>query len=92
MVGKIGRHLKKISEGKLVIPRIYALDPAGPGFEDHNIDGFEPICRTDAKYVQIIHTCGGKLGMIHRVGHIDFYPNGGTKHPGKLTTMFRYCC
>lgn len=28
MVGKIGRQLRKISNGALVIPRIYALDPA----------------------------------------------------------------
>lgn len=32
MVGKIGRHLKKKSNGTLVIPRIYALDPAGDYF------------------------------------------------------------
>lgn len=29
MVGKIGRELQEISRGKLVIPRIYVLDPAG---------------------------------------------------------------
>lgn len=29
MVGKIGRHLKLISNEKVVVPRIYALDPAG---------------------------------------------------------------
>lgn len=29
MAGKIGRELKKISNGMLVVPQIYALDPAG---------------------------------------------------------------
>lgn len=29
MVGKVGRQLQKITSGRLVIPRIYALDPAG---------------------------------------------------------------
>lgn len=29
MVGKIGRQIKNLSNGTLVIPRIYALDPAG---------------------------------------------------------------
>lgn len=29
MVGKIGRHVKKLSDGKVVIPKIFALDPAG---------------------------------------------------------------
>lgn len=54
----------------------------GPGFEDSPIEGMEAIHSTDAKYVQVIHTCGGKLGMLHRVGKIDFYPDGGTEHPG----------
>lgn len=29
MVGKIGRQIKNLSNGTLIIPRIYALDPAG---------------------------------------------------------------
>lgn len=29
MAGKIGRELKKLSKGALVVPQIYALDPAG---------------------------------------------------------------
>lgn len=29
MAGKIGRELKKLSNGTLSIPQIYALDPAG---------------------------------------------------------------
>lgn len=82
MAGKIGRHIQKISNGLVKIPRIYALDPAGPGFEDHPSIGFEPIKRTDADYVQIIHTNGGQLGMQQRTGTVDFYPNGGSKQPG----------
>lgn len=59
----------------------------------------EPISRTDGKAVQIIHTCGGKLGMLHRVGTIDFYPDGGTKHPGcdvditaSMVEPYQYVC
>jgi len=99
MVGKIGRHLRKITNGKLSVPRIIALDPAGPGFEDHHIDGFEPITRTDGDYIQIIHTCAGKLGMQRRVGDIDFYPDGGANHPGcdvdvtsSMVGSFHYVC
>lgn len=33
MVGKIGRHLQKITNGKMILPRIYALDPAGNKFQ-----------------------------------------------------------
>lgn len=32
MVGKIGRQIKNLSNGTLLIPRIYALDPAGKLF------------------------------------------------------------
>lgn len=99
VVGKIGRQLRKITNDKMVIQKITALDPAGPGFEDRSIDGFEPITRTDGQYVQIIHTCGGQLGMQHRVGHIDFYPDGGSRHPGcdgdattSLVGSFQYVC
>lgn len=41
-----------------------------------------PITRTDAAYVQIIHSDSGRLGMESRIGTIDFYPNGGSHHPG----------
>lgn len=41
-----------------------------------------PITRTDAAYVQIIHSDSGRLGMKSRVGTVDFYPNGGSRHPG----------
>lgn len=72
---------------------------SGPGFEKHNIDGFEPISRTDGAYVQIIHTGGGFLGMKGRVGTIDFYPDGGSFHPGckvdvtsSLFGSFQHAC
>lgn len=45
--------------------------------------GFEPISRSDAKYVQVIHTNAGILGMQYQVGTADFYPNGGIRQPGK---------
>nr|XP_054765066.1 pancreatic lipase-related protein 2-like [Lytechinus pictus] len=62
-----------------------ALDAAGPSFEGTHED-----CRldeTDALYVDAIHTDSGKLseggvGISQRVGHSDFYPNGGYAQPG----------
>lgn len=83
--GLVGREVKRISNGKFVIPRIYALDPAGPGYEfqmEVHVTGFDRISKTDAKYVQIIHTNAGKLGIVDSVGHADFYPNGGKHQPG----------
>uniref|UniRef100_A0A6P7GNI4 Lipase member I-like isoform X1 n=2 Tax=Diabrotica virgifera virgifera TaxID=50390 RepID=A0A6P7GNI4_DIAVI len=73
----LGAHLsaftaRLINRGKL--SRITGLDPALPSFtivpDDHlNI--------YDAEFVDIIHTCGGFLGIKSPIGHVDFYPNGG---------------
>lgn len=37
---------------------------------------------TDAAYVDVIHTDAGTLGTTQRVGHIDFWPNGGVHQRG----------
>ncbi|GBN04746.1 Inactive pancreatic lipase-related protein 1 [Araneus ventricosus] len=65
--------------------RITGLDPAGPYFR-----GTDPVVRldpTDAGFVDIIHTNAADsifsgLGMTDAIGHMDFYPNGGSKQPG----------
>jgi len=84
--GLIGRHLKKISNNNFVISRIYALDPAGPGFETKNNvllpKRYDCISKDDAEYVQIMHTNGNRYGVNSSVGHSDFYPNGGMNQPG----------
>ncbi|CAH2244753.1 jg5590 [Pararge aegeria aegeria] len=57
--------------------RITGLDPARPLFElpimppDYRLD------KTDADFVDIIHTCGGVFGYRRSYGHADFYPNNG---------------
>ena len=84
--GLVGRHLQKISNNTFIIPRIYALDPAGPGFESPVIhEYFESIKKTDAAYVQIIHTNGNMYGLTRAAGHSDFFLNGGMNQPGCLT-------
>lgn len=70
MVAKVGRHVRELSSDKYQISNIFALDPAGPGFEDQPFNGMEPISSTDADYVQVIHTNGGNLGMQYRCGTI----------------------
>lgn len=100
IVGKIGRTVTKMTNGKMVIPKIFALDPSGkkflnilcflfpifnfpaPNFEFNPVNGFEAISKTDATYVQIIHTNGGILGMQMQAGTADFYPNGGVRQTG----------
>lgn len=52
------------------------LDPARPAFEncigpEHHLD------RTDAEFVDVIHSCAGVLGYKEPIGFVDFYPNGG---------------
>ena len=46
------------------------------------------IDKSDASFVDIMHTCGGNedtgfLGINAAVGHADFFPNGG-HHVGYL--------
>ena len=83
MTGLIGRTVKKLTNGKVVIPRIYALDPALPCFELPGcFSGFVTISKDDAAYVQIIHTNAGILGVRKSAGHVDFFPNGGHKQVG----------
>ncbi|XP_054729223.1 pancreatic lipase-related protein 2 [Anastrepha obliqua] len=60
------------------VEQIIGLDPAGPLFTlpaavspDFRLD------RTDAQFVQVLHTSGGTLGTSIKSGHADFYPNGG---------------
>lgn len=53
------------------------LDPARPAFEDC-IGPENHLDRTDAEFVDIIHSCAGFLGFKSPIGHVDFYPNGGS--------------
>ncbi|XP_075390114.1 pancreatic lipase-related protein 2-like [Tenrec ecaudatus] len=66
--------------------RITGLDPAEPCFqgtpEEVRLDP------SDAMFVDVIHTDAAPIipflgfGMSQKVGHLDFYPNGGKHMPG----------
>ena len=70
------------------IPVIHGLDPAEPYFKGVP----DEVCleSTDAEFVSIIHSDAAQfldggiqgLGIGYPVGHIDFWPNNGTDHPG----------
>lgn len=63
-----------------LIENIIGLDPAGPYFTESNINNrLDP---TDARFVQVIHTNDGRLGFGIKMGHADYYPNGGRSQPG----------
>ncbi|CAG9759293.1 unnamed protein product [Ceutorhynchus assimilis] len=57
-----------------------ALDPAGIGINPFDHDYC--VYKTDAQYVQVIHTDGNFYGMLEAVGDSDFYLNGGVNQPG----------
>lgn len=59
---------------------IVGLDPAGPLFSLSDPDN--RLDKTDADYVQVIHTNGELLGFKSAIGNDDFYPNGGDLQPG----------
>lgn len=55
------------------------LDPARPGFDTRNSTG--RLDASDALFVVGVHTGAGFVAMSEPVGHVDFYPNGGSKQP-----------
>ncbi|KAK6629854.1 hypothetical protein RUM43_003675 [Polyplax serrata] len=61
--------------GKNVLPRITGLDPAFPLYIFQGDVGH--LAKSDAKFVDVIHTDGGVFGFPNPIGHVDFYPNGG---------------
>ncbi|XP_064607037.1 pancreatic lipase-related protein 2-like [Liolophura sinensis] len=67
------------------IGRITGLDPAGPLFEE--TDKAVRLDPSDAIFVDVIHSDGIPVidlgfGTQQELGHLDFYPNGGTQQPG----------
>ncbi|XP_062527507.1 phospholipase A1 [Bombyx mori] len=75
----LGAHVMGVAAYKsnLTINRITGLDPARPLFEYPSRDDSEKLDSSDAKFVDVIHTCGGVLGIEAAIGTADFYPNSG---------------
>ncbi|ODM96530.1 Pancreatic lipase-related protein 2 [Orchesella cincta] len=57
--------------------RITGLDPAGPAFYDKLRFQQRHLNITDGRFVDVIHTNMGAMGTLKKLGHADFYPNGG---------------
>lgn len=82
MLAYAGRDLKKADTP---VGRISAMDPVGPWFEYRHED--VRLDRTDALWVDAIHTDTETVrfkgvGTKQNMGHVDFFPNGGTSQPG----------
>ncbi|KAJ8925430.1 hypothetical protein NQ315_009263, partial [Exocentrus adspersus] len=78
VVGFIGEEIYRQTGEKL--PRIIALDPAGPLFSTRPED--KRLNKDDAKVVEVIHTDGGTFGYNDAIGTVDFFANGGSSQPG----------
>lgn len=72
IVGQAGRNFTQQTGKQL--PRITGLDPAKPCFNAGT--GLSGLQKTDAKFVDIIHTDPGVLAVEGAIGDADFYPNG----------------
>ncbi|KAF2886353.1 hypothetical protein ILUMI_19820, partial [Ignelater luminosus] len=73
--GYAGKHVNQLIRQK--IPRITALDAAGPFFEIPPIFNLEGLRKDDADLLDAIHTDGGIFGYRSPLGTVDFFPNGG---------------
>lgn len=86
VAGFIGKSISKLYPEK--INRITGLDPARSLYEFPMMARMKKrLSRGDAKLVDVIHTCAGRLGFKRAIGDIDFYPNNGkSAQPGCGTT------
>ncbi|XP_008554216.2 pancreatic triacylglycerol lipase [Microplitis demolitor] len=91
----LGAHIAGFAGNKLSgkIGRITGMDPARPLFEAPILkDTSDRLDFSDAIFVDIIHTCAGTVGFVKPIGHVDFYPNGGTfRQPGCPVFITQYC-
>ncbi|CAK1543629.1 unnamed protein product [Leptosia nina] len=62
--------------------RLTGLDPAGPCFR--GLPAEEKVSPTDADHVDVLHTNIDGFGIAERLGHVDFYANGGEYQPGDI--------
>ena len=77
--GQVAGYIGHFTGGK--IGRITGLDPSGPLF--HVVSASGRLEKSDAKFVDIIHTAGRWVGNDDIQGHIDFFPNSGrSPQPG----------
>lgn len=77
-VASFASNVLENSTGKK-LTRITGLDPALPFFSSGSFDW--KLDKSDADFVDVIHTNAGIFGKIDPSGHVDFYVNGGKYQP-----------
>lgn len=75
-----GKKIQELTCKKL--SRITGLDPSSPQFENEHVPAKDRLNKTDAAFVDIVHTDSGYYGFVSEMGTVDFYPNGGDLQPG----------
>ncbi|KAK0074178.1 hypothetical protein PV326_012669, partial [Microctonus aethiopoides] len=75
VAGFVGKEL-----APLTVPRITGLDPAGPEFISK--PPYRRLDKSDAEFVDVIHTESNAAGTWQPLGHVDFYPNSGQEQKG----------
>lgn len=71
------------------VKSIVGMDPALLLFNVANLN--YRLDKSDAAFVHVIHTNGGKLGFSTPIGHADYYPNGGENQAGCYLDMLGKC-
>jgi len=100
VMGKAGRTFAANQQNSELVGRISGLDPAGPRFVDGPyVDAIPELAenilsKESAAFVDVIHSNGGfepcvvcttfRSGTILQLGHMDFYPDGGSVQSGCL--------
>ncbi|KAJ8969603.1 hypothetical protein NQ317_011317 [Molorchus minor] len=84
IAGMIGKNIFEFSGKK--IGRISGLDPGSPCYETPLLGENFKLCKTDADFVDVLHTNTERYGYTAPLGHVDFYANGGGVQPGCPTT------
>lgn len=86
IAGWTGKYFQQFKKRRL--GRITGLDPAGPCFSYAYSD--QRLDKTDANYVDVIHSNRLVQGVIEPLGHADFYLNGGG--PTQPGCVMPTCC
>lgn len=85
----VGGLAAKSVSGNGLVAELVGLDPARPLYETKGPN--ERIDRSQAKYVEIVHTCAGLLGIAKPLGTSDFYANDGRNQPGCTADLTGGC-
>lgn len=82
VASSIGKAYYQLTNKKIF--RITATDPSRPMFEvlgDLCSESKYLLDKSDASFVEVIHTDIGHYGISRPLGHVDYYPNGGKNQP-----------